>query len=253
MPSMQIVIPSRKRPHNVPHVSRLLPDAVWCVADAEADSYAAQGAKVWPHPNIDGLVPTRNWILDNCEADCVVQIDDDFDCVWRLIGKAKRLRKPEDIAQIIDNAWTISEQLDIGVFCWSRTRNTFLSEPVIKPFRFVQPIGSAYGMRGKARDRRLNPELVGRADCELTLETLRDDRILLCDSRFYFDFGYAFSGRGGNVGRVTETHMRQSEALLTQRWGKAISFKKQGYKKDQSLSTTPLSIRVKRQSPLIYE
>jgi len=82
--SLLVVIPSRARVGNMRRMMDLLPQAVVCVAEQEAAAYREAlppGHRLMVHPNIVGLAPTRNWILDNAQEDCVVMVDDDLRCV----------------------------------------------------------------------------------------------------------------------------------------------------------------------------
>jgi len=66
-----------------------------------------------------------------------------------------------------------------------------------------------FGLRGAARNRKFDPQMIGREDIDFSLQSLMDDRIMLGDMRFYFDHGRIFSGRGGNAGKIT-----RDESLL---------------------------------------
>ncbi len=95
-----------------------------------------------------------------------------------------------------------------------------------------------------------DPGLPGRADFDFTMQTLLDDRILYADVRFYFDHGRIFSGRGGNVGLLTDEMFKRSSDLLKCRWGKYVSFEKPGYAKMKASNTQSMSARVRRHNPL---
>lgn len=244
------MVPSRKRTANVARLLKLLPDATICVAESERAEYLAVVPKgqLVTHPDIRGLIHIRNWMADHFQEDCLVQVDDDLRQVYLLTDvKTRRTKDPAVIAQIIENSVRICEDLDIGVFCWNRTTNRAMIEPTEDPIRLVQALSCSFGIRGSARHRRWDPEIVCRADFNFTLQTLLDDRILYCDNRFLFDHGRIFSGLGGNVGLVSDEDFRRSTMILKERWGQYASFKTPAWQKNRSVEG--FSIRVKRRHP----
>lgn len=231
-----------------------MPSALVCVAKAEADSYSevVPANQLLLHDDLPSLISIRNWLNATIQEDCLVQIDDDLRCVRGLVGKARKITDPDSIRELIENSARVSADLDIGVFCWSRTQNVIISDPIFQPIRFVQPVSCAFGMRGSARNREFDPELPGRADFNFTMQTLLKDRILYADVRFYFDHGSIQSGLGGNVGVLTAEAYATSSEKLQKRWGKYVSFKPPSYrKKGTAQNMQSMSVRVRRQNPLV--
>ena len=250
METLRIVIPSRRRSQNIGHMLGLLPGATVCVAREEADAYRAVVPKkqLLLHDNLPGLVHIRNWLNESIQEDCLVQVDDDLRWVAALIGKSRKIVNPAVIAQIIANSHYIAADLDIGCFCWSRTQNTVLLRPEFWPVRFVGPVSCSFGLRGAARSRQFDIKFEGRADFDFTLQTLLDDRILYCDTRFYFDHGRIFGGRGGNVGLIDSAKFDESGRLLAEKWGRFINRKAPGFVKKKNVST--MGVRVSRKNPV---
>ena len=230
----------------------LVPNTTVCVAEAEREDYlqAVPPGQLITHPNLPSIAPIRNWINENVQEDCVVMIDDDFHGIVPLIGKQKVMTDPEVIAQVIENAHRIAEDLDTGVFCWSRTRNSLLTQPEMFPMRFVAPISSSFGLRGTARQRKFDVELSGREDLDFTMRTLLEDRILIADMRWHFDHGRIFSGKGGNVGLITREHWERITQAIFDRWGKYVGRSRPRFGKGGGGSTSSMGIRVSRTSPL---
>ncbi|MGD0653127.1 MAG: hypothetical protein ABSA16_02175 [Thermoguttaceae bacterium] len=247
--SLRIVVPSRARSQNMKRLLKLLPTALVCVARSEKEDYS----KVVPanqllfHDEIKGLVNIRNWINAKIQEDCVVMSDDDLLCVRPLIGKQRPITDPAVILQIINNSHVVCQDLGINVFCWSRTRNSFLAGPDGNPIRLVQPMAATWGLRGAARERKFDTTLPARPDLDFTMETLLKDRILYADMRFYFDHGRSFTGRGGNVGILSHESWEATTKLLYKKWGKYIGTSKPGWVKTKG-QTSVMSIRVKRGS-----
>ena len=250
METRRIVVPSRKRARNIPRILSILPNATITVAESEAADYADVVPKkqLLLHPELRGLAAIRNWLAKTLQEDCLVEIDDDLRGVIPQLGKAKRITDPAVIAELIENGHRIAEDLGIGVFCWSRTANNFLSDPIFLPIRFVQPVSCSFGMRGAARNRLWDETIPGRADLDFTMRTMLEDRVLLADMRFYFDHGRIFSGKGGAVGIVSREGFEAGTRILYDRWGKYIGRKRPGFMKGQG-NVAPMSIRVQRHNP----
>lgn len=248
-----LAIPSRGRVHLMPSLLKVLPArATIVVDDTDFQAYS----KVVPVKQLvrRAVIPgctsahAKNWILDNFQEECVVLMDDDFTGVKPLVGLSKKkIVDPDNIWRIIENAASCCRDLQLGVFCWSRTMNTFLAKNNQRPFRTVQPVSSTFGVMGPARGRRLDPTAYGRADTDFTLRTLRDDRIVFTDMRFYFEHGRVFGGRGGNVGVISSEQFAEGTRQLESRWGRYVRSKKPGFRKNAYVES--VSIRVRRNNP----
>jgi glycosyltransferase involved in cell wall biosynthesis len=190
METLRIVVPSRKRVPNMAKLSKLLPSALVCVDEAERSDYeAAVGAeRVICHPGLQGIPRIRNWMNEKIQEDCIVQIDDDLQCIRPMIGKQRPVEDPEIILQVIRNEHRVCEDLGITTFCWSRSRNIAMMHPELLPFRLVHPLAGSFGLRGAARQRRFD-DRCSREDMDFSLQCLLEDRIVLSDMRWYFDHG----------------------------------------------------------------
>lgn len=254
METYRIVVPSRRRIKRMPELLTLLPTALVCVAEEEAKAYleVVPKGQLITH-NEPNLIAIRNWILAKVQEDCVVQVDDDLQCV-RLLTKAKgtpAIKDPLAIRRIIENAHHVCVDLDVGVFGWSRTLNAKLINVRDFPIRVAAPIAAAYGIRGSARARRFDPHVVSREDFDFTLQTLLEDRIVYVDMRFYFDHGRSYSGTGGNAGRLDTEEIEMATARIKRKWGKWASTSKPAYKRNRAHNIDSMSIRVPRRNPAI--
>jgi hypothetical protein len=229
----QICIPSRKRPFNMPLLRMLLPTAIICVDEREADAYLAVVPKknLMIHPPSEGAPAARNFIIDNCKAECLIMSDDDLRGVLVNVGSKRFIRDSEEILAILENSVRITKELNLSTFCYSRTANTTVIHPDERPIVPVQQVYGCWGMMNAARHRHYDEGLKSRADLEWTLQTLLHDRCVVADVRFYFDFGSSFSGSGGNSGLVNTEDFMAATRIVAKRWGKAISFKRPGYMK----------------------
>ena len=242
----QIVVPTRRRSHNMETIRWLLPSAKIVIDERELQDYApyVEKSRRMVHPPIDGLPGTMNWMMDNCTAECMVEIDDDFQGVQVNVGSRRFITDADEILAIIENALTCAADLGLTTFCWSRTPNTTIIHPDTRPIVPTQSVCNAFGIMGAARRRHYDTNLLGRADVDWTLRTLLEDRAVYADVRFYFDCGRVFGGRGGNVGLVTPEIFKNSTRQIVDRWGKAVSFKQLPFQRNRDVA--PVRIAVTR-------
>jgi hypothetical protein len=240
----RIVVPSRRRAHNMETIRWLLPSAKICIDEREYDAYAQVLGEdcLIVHPPIDGLPGTINWMMDNIDSECLVEIDDDFCGVQVNVGSKRFITEAEEILAIIENAMRCTKDLGLTAFCWSRTQNTTIIHPDLRPIVPTQSVCNAFGVMGAARYRHYDTTLLGRADVDWTLRTLLDDRCVYADVRFYFDCGRVFAGRGGNVGLVTPEIFKASTRAILERWGDAVSFKKLPFQKNRDVAAVRIGV-----------
>jgi hypothetical protein len=242
----KIVVPSRKRPHNMPLVRLLLPTATICADEREAEDYASlvPPDRLLLHPPMDGLPRVLNWLQDNIAEPVLIEIDDDFVGVQATTGSKRQITESEEILAILENSIQCCEDLGLTVFCYSRTPNTTIIRPNERPIVPTQSVRNAFGIMGKARHRKWDPDLTGRADVDWTLRTLLEDRCVMADVRYYFDCGRVFAGRGGNVGIVSPEQFKRASLQLKERWGRSVSFNPPAFAKKRDVG--PIGIRVSR-------
>jgi hypothetical protein len=245
-----IVVPSRKRVHNMPHLLRLLPTGIICVDEREADDYAA--AVPFPqlllHPPMDGLPAVMNWIIATMTEPILVVVDDDLVGVQSNTGACRYITDADEILAIIENAARNCQDLGLTTFCFSRTPNTTIIRPDERPIVPTQVVASCRGVMGAARHRKYRTDMHGRADLDWTMQTLLEDRCIYADVRFYFDFGPIYSGRGGSVGLLTPEVFEASSRALKARWADCLSFKAPAWVKKRNV--TAMGLRVSRTNKL---
>jgi hypothetical protein len=210
----------------------LMPDALICVDERERKDYSAVPKKqLLLHPPLTGAPAARNWIIRNVTAPCLIQSDDDLVGIRSNIGAKRFITDPDEVMAIIENGVQCCADLKLTTFCWSRTANTTIVRPDERPIVPTQQVYGCWGVMGKARKRLYDETLKSRADLDWTMRTLLEDRIVLADVRFYFDYGRSFSGVGGQSGLVTPEDFKRSTEIVAKRWGTAISFKRPGWMK----------------------
>ena len=245
-----IVVPSRKRSGNMPIIRALLPTAVVCVDAREVDDYSPYipPKQLLVHPPFDGFGRVMNWIQENVESPVLVEIDDDFQGVLMITGERHRhMTDPLDILAVIENGIRVTQDLELTTFCFARTNNYVALKPDLMPFRAVAPVCAVVGTMGAARHRKYDTSLTGRADMDWTLRTLLEDRLVFCDTRFFFDCGTTFAGRGGSVGLIGPDAFEKTSVEIRRRWGKHISYKQPVYI-NYHRSVAAIAIRVRRRA-----
>lgn len=216
-------------------IQSLLPTATIVVDQAEYDRYALEvdKARLVTHPGreegIIGLPMVYNWLQANFDEDSLIEVDDDLQKVMAWAGDGARrvwnnIRDPEDILQIFENGVRIANDLDISTFCWAKSQNAAFNKPDHRPIVPTGLVANVFGVRGPARHRNYDPDMIGRASPDWTLRTLLEDRFVLMDKRVFFDCGTIFGGAGGNAGFVTSEKFRLATQRLKERWGRHVSF-----------------------------
>lgn len=240
-----IVVPSRKRPHNMARLLSLLPSAIVCVDEREESDYrpVVPSEQLRLHPPLPGgAASVRNWMMDAFDAPILIQIDDDFTRVIATTGSKRTITDSEEILAILENGARACQDLGLSTFCFSRTPNTSVIRPEERPFVPTQGVFAAFGIMGAARHRKYDRTLLGRADVDWTLQTLLDDRCVLADVRFYFDCGSPYGGGGGGTGIVTNEAFQESTRELRRRWGRCLSFKAPGYRKNKRAEALRIAV-----------
>lgn len=248
---LTIVIPTLDRPQNIPRMLAMFPDAIVTVNRSNVDMFRAvvPTSQLLPHPDLR-LIETRNWILDNIQSECIVSFNDDITSLIALGLRTKTHRDPGVIRAVIENTMQCAADLDVGVFCWSLTKNNGLLHPEVRPFRAAAPCSAhAFGVCGKVRDRRFDTTFRGCGDFDFTLDTLLRDRLLLCDVRWHFACGGMSRGKGGQAGELAPQEALDGQDRLRKKWGKYIGESKtKRVERRQTWRT--FSVNVQRTSPL---
>ena len=235
---MKIVIPSKGRPGVIGQKAlRLFPDALVCVGADEADAYAKVSNNLLVHPpEVTGIGPLRQWILDNVEDRTVVMVDDDVRTIVSQVGfKARRFDDADTARAIVERLAILAEDAGARVFGFYQGGGP-LNYSNARPFSFNHWVGGLVGVVG--RELRYDTSLILRADIDFCLQSLLRDRIIMLDCRYCF-IHTRFAGTGGNaVNRSSERHAREI-AYLLRKWGPYLDVV-------QAKGTTRLVVKVRR-------
>jgi len=241
---VRVVIPSRKRVSSCAHVLKMFPGALVVVDESELEDYSVLDAEIMTHPpEIAGIGPLRNWILDYVPDETVFMVDDDLGGMRAIVGRTTRsavIRDPRAIGQIITNAEYCARKTGTPVFGFNQNNGDVRKFRGQDPITFSTWIGSAIGVIG--RELRYDDNLLLRADIDYCLQAMLHHRVVFVDQRFAF-YGARFDNVGGNA------HMRSKERnayemdYLKRKWGKWILF-------IQGKATVRIFVRVKRRQLL---
>lgn len=235
---MKIVIPSKGRAGVIGQKAlRLFPDALVCVGADEAERYAPVTGKLLVHPpEVVGIGPLRQWILDNIADPTVVMVDDDVKYIVSQVGfKGRRFDDPDTARAIVERLAIVAEDAGARVFGFYQGGGP-LNYSNARPFSFNHWVGGVVGIVG--RELRYDTSLILRADIDFCLQSLLRDRIIMLDCRYCF-IHTRFAGAGGNAAnRSSERHAREI-AYLRRKWGPYLNVV-------QAKGTTRLVVKVRR-------
>ena len=235
---MRIVIPSKGRAGVIGQKAlRLFPDALVCVGSDEAERYAAVTKNLLVHPpEVVGIGPLRQWVLDNVADPTVVMVDDDVRYIVSQVGfKGRRFDDPDTARAIVERLAILAQDAGCRVFGFYQGGGP-LNYSNARPFSFNHWVGGVVGVVG--RELRYDTSLILRADIDFCLQSLLRDRIIMLDCRYSF-IHTRFGGAGGNASnRSSERHPREI-AYLERKWGPYLEHV-------MAKGTTRLVVKVRR-------
>lgn len=221
---MKVVVPSKGRPQTVPTLSRLFPEAIWCLgAEEEADYLVPEDRKLIHMPGLIGIARKRQWILDQFGDETIFFIDDDVEYLWCNVGRTgRRIDDPKGIMQVVENAAHIAEELGTSVFGFNQAYDVRKIR-TCDPFSVTGWAGTAIGVVG--RDVKFDESLKTQADIDFCLRVLLKKRFIWIDSRYCFA-GAMFNQSGGSsLIRTAQEYERQMKIVLD-RWNPWLEFRK---------------------------
>ena len=235
---MKTIIPTKGRADCVGRKAlRLFPDATLCVGADEVEAYSRLSGDLLVHPpEVVGIGPLRQWVLDHVDDPCVVMVDDDVTHVYSQVGFHKERIEDADTARaIVERLAVLAADAGVRVFGFQQAARP-LTYANFRPFSLDTWVGGLVGIIG--RELRYDTRLLLRADIDFCLQSLLADRIVLVDGRYSF-IHTRFAGGGGNARqRSAERHAREI-AYLQRKWGPYLAVV-------QAKGTTRLVVRVRR-------
>lgn len=236
---MKIIIPSKNRSSIIGDKAlRLFPDAVLCIGSDEVDAYSKLSDNLLVHPpDLRGIGPLRQWVLDHVDDPVVVMVDDDVTHVYSQVGFHKKRYEDAGTARaLVERMAILAVDGGARVFGFNQAARP-LAYSNCRPFSLNTWVGGVVGIVG--RELRYDTSLWLRADIDFCLQSLLRDRIVLVDGRFSF-IHTRFGGGGGNASnRSSDRHEREIR-YLRRKWGPWLDVV-------QAKGTTRLVLKVKRQ------
>jgi len=220
---IEIVIPSRGRPMCHKTVA-LFNDPLICVGEHEVDLYRAAHptARILPHPvgPQTTLAWVRQFILDSVPQRVVFMCDDDVSAFACLVGQHVRRLGPNETEQVLINSAQNALDAGTAAFAFAHT----IDVRNFRPFAPISFTGYANGFASGFIDRefKFDVALTTKSDIDISLQILRDRRILWRDMRFAFESNGWFRRTGGMAGRRTTEVIEQDLATLRERWGNVL-------------------------------
>jgi hypothetical protein len=235
---MKIVIPTRGRADVIGKKAlRLFPDATLCVGADEVEPYRRLSADLLVHPpEVTGIGPLRQWVLDHVEDPCVVMVDDDVTHAYSQVGFHKeRIEDAGTARALVERMAILAQDAGARVFGFNQAARP-LTYANFRPFSLATWVGGIIGIIG--RELRYDTRLLLRADIDFCLQSLQRDRFVMVDGRFSF-IHTRFGGGGGNARQRSAERHAQEIAYLRRKWGPYLDVV-------QAKGTTRLVVRVRR-------
>jgi len=238
----RIVIPSKGRSKNMPKCLDMFPTALIYIDIEELEDYLeyVPRHKILLHPPTNKLSVLRNYLLDILPNETFFTVDDDINYVISLVGRrTRKITDPKSMIQIIENAVIMLKDADLNLFIWASSANpmTFMAGEHLK---YVGLPSGAYVLRGK--DYRYDENLFVRLDLDLVMHQLLENRIVLSDTRFYWQDKDGYQGGTGGCQALRSKEMEKFEKeYLYGKWGSHLYLDK-----EKSNGLLGVSIKVKR-------
>ena len=226
--SLRVVIPSRKRVDILGRSAiHLFPNATLCIAEEELEDYqpAFPDNEIVTHPDdVIGIVPVRQWILDNFDDEAICMVDDDVYKVIGLIGiRPITFHDPADVLRIVQNAANIAFGIGAPIFGFSQVWADPRKFRAMDPFSFTSWVGLVIGLIGRSLS--YDSKLRLRDDVDICLQAMLTQRITYQDQRFSFMMRDRIGTPGG--GAVSRSKERDDFEInyLHKKWGKHLQYR----------------------------
>lgn len=215
-----VYAPSYRRADGV-LTQKYLPFVKYVVADFEADDYLAAGHDVWVVPDEaqGNLCRIRNWILDHCESDQVVIIDDDMTGVFRWQKQKPLKLGPDEFLEFIEMAVTLVSDLDIRFWGMNLLPDKGAYREYT-PFSFKSMICGPFQAFNRL-DLRYDENLPLKEDYDLSLQVLNKYRRTFRFNAYYYQVKQ-HENTGGCADYRTLEREKEQLRLLQKKWGSRI-------------------------------
>lgn len=222
---VQVVIPSRKRSHIIKKCVSLFYDPIVVVYDSEFETYK----KVLPDIRVlsvpdttNRLVGKRQWIMDNIYEESILQVDDDVEGMYCLVGhRSRRIEDKDMIADIIEQ--TARNCHEAGTVLWSFAHTTLPRECDPKhPITITGHVpGHAMGFITEEFNKyyRFDQRNQTKIDVDISMQVLARHRFIWRDCRFCLNAPDFLGTEGGSAGIRTFDMEQNDIRILQEKYG----------------------------------
>ena len=219
MDKLTIAAPSWKRA-DLCFTHKYLP-VRYVVCDSQADGYLKNGLDVWRCPDSaqGNLCRVRNWIMDNCQTEWLLLVDDDLTELGRYDGSLRKKLSTEQALNAIVSGFELAEEF--GVKMWGI--NCLPDKGVYReytPFSLNNYLGGPF-QAFLNMDLRYDEKLPLKEDYDLTLQVMNKYRKALRINYLHYVVKQ-HTNPGGCASYRTMNKEKEQFRLLQAKWGAKI-------------------------------
>ena len=197
-------------------------DAVFVVRESEKEQYENCGHKViaYSDSEISNLSKTRQRILDDCQSDMCLQLDDDITALFYRTQEVLVGMDSEDWHNEIIRAFQIIKDLGLGMFSVYQMPSADI-RLYNRPFSFIGASGAVIGYYKPNLKARYDEKIDIKQDADFVLQELLLNRIVLIVHYWSVEHETDKNKGGQQVGKNSEKLYRNVEYIKA-KWGEKI-------------------------------
>ena len=220
---IKVFSPSYKRSGNV-KVARWVDQVVICVHEFEVREYRKNHSNellILPDSLRGNMAKVRNFILDHCEAEICVMMDDDVESVGYFEkGKAVTMEWNSVQDKILE--WSV-QAMELGTVLFGinlQSDPKFYRE--YSPISFQVPVLGPFScILTKGNDIRYDERLSLNEDYDYFLQVIRKHHKVLRWNKFHYRAGHLKESGGCGAYRSLKREKAQAEIML-KKWGPSV-------------------------------
>tara|TARA_R100000808_G_scaffold24903_2_gene59201 strand:- start:4038 stop:4787 length:750 start_codon:yes stop_codon:yes gene_type:complete len=243
---LHIAIRSYKRAGDVKTIDIFKDATIW-IPESQKEDYEKHYTNIQCIPdNEDGNSSRKlNSILNRCEADWILILDDDITdiCYWEKGQKYSV--SPDEIEDIIKHYFQVAE--DLGVKLWGINVNGDpMSYRVYSPISFLSPVLAPFSGHLKT-DLRYDEEIPYKEDYDFWLQNIRKYRKTLRVNKYHYMHYHGSGLKGGLVGKRTMEKEKKSVDNMIKKWGSQVfkGTKASGLNKQENILNSQVKVPIK--------
>lgn len=222
----RFICPSYKRPENMKTFMKLFPEATIVIRPDEKEAYSKfvpEEQLTLINEPVTNYAETSQWIFNHFEEEVLIILDDDTKTMTAIVGrKCRRITDGNVIKSVLLSSARVCKDLGIRAFAYRRTMTALQYFNDTEPFALKGMMTNPHGFIG--RPFKWDTRNIGRQDEDLSMQIMKDHRILFIDQRFFFDDGLVFGGKGGLQVQRNKNTIESDKKLLKEKWGDLIEF-----------------------------